>query len=421
MVLDILMFANILVPILCVIGFCHSNKGFLIDHVFIISAGYLFYWMMPIVTYQYGFLGNIFSEAKISSNLGVENDIIGYNIKIKYLIIAFGIYASFIIGHMLSIKIRINYYNIYPFSLKPLKYISYIFLVLLILHTIVSYESILKGYTMPIFALKGNIIALNLFILTLLIMYFTISNKSYKYTNIFKFNIFYIYLVSSILLASLGNRTWIICGILSFFIIYTNYYKRLSIKYLLLLFISLIVILAIFARFRTGNFTEINFNRIIYLAFFDTYAIHNGIKSYLVNNEIQYFNIPLVLLSKLLNIIPSLIFPNKGEFYITYSDIGANFKSIQAAWHSFGSMMIHFGSLGSMLLSFSLPFLLNYLRNSIYMKASYVVITAHFAAPFFRDFDNYAIKIILQICIIMPLLYLIICNIYLKIKYYLFR
>ena len=410
--LDILMFANIVFPILCIIGFCHSNKGIIIDHVFIISAGYLFYWMMPLVTYHYGFLENIFNEEKYAIYFGVENNMIEYAMKIKYLIIAFGIYVSFIIGHALSIRIKINYYKIYPFSLKPLKYLSYIFLALLILFTITYQEYYLKGYTKSIFTLKGNIIALNLFILTLLIMYFTLSNKSYKYTNVFKNNTFYIYVISSILLASLGNRTWIICGILSFFIIYTNYYKRLPIKYLTLLFVSLIIGLAVFARYRTGNFDSISIKRIIQLGFFDTYAIHNGLKAYLVNNEIQNFNFPIVLLSKLYNIIPTLIIPNKEEMYTTYSEIGVNFKSIQSAWHSFASLMVHFGAGGSMLLAFFLPFMLNYLRKSIYLKASYVVITAHFAAPLFRDFDNFAIKIFLQICIIMPLIYLLICNIY---------
>jgi hypothetical protein len=121
-------------------------------------------------------------------------------------------------------------------------------------------------------------------------------------------------------------------------------------------------------------------NRIIYLGLFDTFAIHNGLKGYLINNEIQIFNFRIVLFSKLYNMIPSLIMPNKEVLYFTYSEIGVDFKSIQAAWHSFASLMLHFGAGGSMLVSFSFPILLNYLRNSIYLKASYVVITAHCAA-----------------------------------------
>ena len=381
MLLNLLLITNTVVPILCIIGFCHSKKGFQIDHVFIISAGYLYYWMMPLFTYHYGFLETLnFNEKEFSSILGVENYIIEYNMKIKYLIITFGIYASFIIGHALSIRIRMNYYRIYPFSIKPLSYLSYIFLALLIVITVANYEYYFRGYTKTIFTFKGNVIALNLFILTLLIMFFTLSDKSYKYKYIFKNNIFYVYLISSFFLASLGNRTWIVCGILSFFIIYTNYYKRLPIKYIMLGFITLIIVLAVFAQYRTGNFSRMPINRIIYLGLFDTFAIHNGLKGYLINNEIQIFNFPIVLFSKLYNMIPSLIMPNKEVLYFTYSEIGVDFKSIQAAWHSFASLMLHFGAGGSMLVSFSFPILLNYLRNSIYLKASYVVITAHCAA-----------------------------------------
>ena len=110
MLLNLLLITNTVVPILCIIGFCHSKKGFQIDHVFVISAGYLYYWMMPLFTYHYGFLETLnFNEKEFSSILGVENYIIEYNMKIKYLIITFGIYASFIIGHALSIRIRMNY------------------------------------------------------------------------------------------------------------------------------------------------------------------------------------------------------------------------------------------------------------------------------------------------------------------------
>jgi hypothetical protein len=52
MLLNLLLITNTVVPILCIIGFCHSKKGFQIDHVFVISAGYLYYWMMPLFTYH---------------------------------------------------------------------------------------------------------------------------------------------------------------------------------------------------------------------------------------------------------------------------------------------------------------------------------------------------------------------------------
>ena len=41
-------------------------------------------------------------------------------------------------------------------------------------------------------------------------------------------------MISSLLLLSLGNRTWFICGIVSFFVVYTNYFKRIGENYRIL-------------------------------------------------------------------------------------------------------------------------------------------------------------------------------------------
>jgi hypothetical protein len=417
MLLDLLMISNIAVPIMCIIGFCHNDKGFIIDHVFILSAGFIFYWILPVCIYYFGFFISPFSlsQSAISASYGVTYINLTRILQLQYLIITSGIYTSFIIGHILSVRMRIIYFRINHFSLKPLKYLAFVYLAFLILLTVGHYGYLFKGYTKEVFTLKGNIITLNILILTVLMMYFTLLDKSSKFRNIFHNYIFYLYLICTILLASLGNRTWIICGILSFFIIYTNYYKRIPIKWAGLGLALLVVVVATSAQYRTGNFTSIPTDRIISLALHDTFVIHLGLKDYLSNNDINLFNFPIVLVSKLYKIIPTLIMPNKAEMYYTYSDIGVNFFSVQAAWHSFGTLMTHFGAVGSMLLSFILPFIMNYLKNSIYLKASFIVITAHFAAPFFRDFDDFIIKIVLQICIIMPLIYLLICNIYPKI------
>ena len=97
--------------------------------------------------------------------------------------------------------------------------------------------------------------------------------------------------------------------------------------------------------------------------------------------------------------------------YYSYSEIGSNITSVQGSNHTFVLLMVHFGIIGSMILAFLLPFLLNYLMGSIHFIAIYVFLTAHFAAPLFRDFDNYVIKIFLQFALLMPLLYLFICGI----------
>ena len=218
-------------------------------------------------------------------------------------------------------------------------------------------------------------------------------------------------MISSLLLLSLGNRTWFICGIVSFFVAYTNYYKRISFKYAVIGVLLLILLLGTIPNIRTGNADAISIHSIVYLTLFDSFAMFNGLKYYLINNGIDYFNYPIILFSKIIGIIPTHLMPNKSDYYTSLSDIGVDYIGIQAAWHTFPLLMIHFGIIGSILLAFISPIVLQYLKQSAHLKASYITIVAYLAAPFFRDFDNYAIKIVLQMSIIMPISYLIICHI----------
>ena len=156
---------------------------------------------------------------------------------------------------------------------------------------------------------------------------------------------------------------------------------------------------------------EITHGRIMYMALYDTFATHNSLKYFLVENDLQYFKFPLVLISEIFNIIPSTIMHNKSILYFQYEDIGSNIKAVQGSTHTFAVLMTHFGIIGSLVLSFLLPFILNFFKGSMHFMATYVFITAHFAAPFFRDFDNFAIKIFLQFALLMPLLYLFLCGI----------
>ena len=150
---------------------------------------------------------------------------------------------------------------------------------------------------------------------------------------------------------------------------------------------------------------------IVFLALFDSFAMFNGLKYYFINNGIEYFNYPIILFSKIIGITPTHLMPNKSDYYISLSDIGVDYIGIQAAWHTIPVLMIHFGIIGSILLAFISPIVLQYLKQSAHLKASYITIVAYLAAPFFRDFDNYAIKIVLQMSIIMPVSYLVICYI----------
>ena len=432
MLLNSLIAVNFIIPLLGMIIFCVNKKGLKVDHVFLFSAGFLYFWIMPLMTYQFK-IDKIYNEIMVAYNksyvaattisekvfansFGVENYIVSDDIYIKYLIILFCIYAAFILGEFVTCKIKYKPKIISVFSIKPLDVILYIYLGVLIFMTVVSYDYYFKGFaqiiTLTSFGLKAQMIALNIFLLTLMYMYFLNSKKLDRFNNIFINKYFVVYVASSLFLLSLGNRTWFICGVVSFFVVYTNYYKRISYKYFLVgTVIFFIFFLGIIPNIRAGNSDRITIFYTILLTLFDPFAMFNGLKYYLINNGIDYLNYPIILLSKVPSIIPTHLMPNKNDYYISLSDIGVDYTGVQAAWHTFPMLMIHFGIIGSILLAFISPIILQYLKQSAHLKASYITIVAYLAAPFFRDFDNYAIKIVLQMSIIMPVSYLIICYI----------
>jgi hypothetical protein len=168
----------------------------------------------------------------------------------------------------------------------------------------------------------------------------------------------------------------------------------------------------LWAQVRAGHFYNMTPHNTIHLGLLDSFAIHNSLKYYLISNEIPLFTIPISLFSEIFNMIPSIILPSKSELYFTISDFGVDLISIQSASHTFPALMSHFGVIGTIIISFFTPFLLNYFKHYIHFKASYIIIVAYITAAFFRDYNIFAIKLFLQFSILMPIIYLSMCNIF---------
>ena len=46
MFLEFLVILNILTPVYCIYIFCYNESGFKLDHVFIVSCGFIYFWML---------------------------------------------------------------------------------------------------------------------------------------------------------------------------------------------------------------------------------------------------------------------------------------------------------------------------------------------------------------------------------------
>ena len=166
--LNSLIVVNFIIPLLGMVVFCVNKKGLKIDHVFLFSAGFLYFWIMPLMIYklkiyeiysmmlfaihgkylidEIGLLLSIITEKAFSDNFSVENYVVSDDKYIKYLILLFCIYAAFIIGELISSKIKYKTHRVSSFSLKPLDVILYIYLGILILMAVFSYNYYFKGF-----------------------------------------------------------------------------------------------------------------------------------------------------------------------------------------------------------------------------------------------------------------------------------
>ena len=52
MLLNSLIIVNFIVPLLGMVVFCVNKKGCKIDHVFLFSAGFLYFWIMPLMRHK---------------------------------------------------------------------------------------------------------------------------------------------------------------------------------------------------------------------------------------------------------------------------------------------------------------------------------------------------------------------------------
>ena len=300
MFLDFLILLNIVTPIICIYKYCYNKSGFKLDHVFIISSGFIYFWMIPLTVYHYNLFSDSINEIDFAHRVELKPFFINDETSVRYLIFIFFIYASFIFGEYISSRIRYKYFRISQFSTKPLSYVLLIYTLLLAILTSVTSGHYFKGYTGSYFSLQGNVIALNLMLLMLLYLKFFHSYKSNNFINIFKSWFFVVYFISTLLLASLGNRTWVVRGVLSFFVLYSNFFKRIPKYFMILGFISLIIVIGVIPILRDaqGSIENLSTLKIIYIAFYDSFASHNGLKYFFIYNEIYmilrlYFQCPL--------------------------------------------------------------------------------------------------------------------------------
>ncbi len=115
------------------------------------------------------------------------------------------------------------------------------------------------------------------------------------------------------------------------------------------------------------------------------------------SNQFDAVRMPVLLASDMVNVVPRLILPNKDDIRITPDEIGFNLDNPLGGLNAAVSLLVNFGSAGSLVAIFLLGAAMTRLRRAAsapraeVLRVTYSIITATLLMVFYRDFFGISI------------------------------
>lgn len=408
-----------ILPIVTIIRRWRSNNGIEVDHIFLFSCGFIFYWIMPIT------LGNTHYFKVYESSyplwISIFNNIRD-NTWVAYFLCCLLFYISFIAGDLFSRHIcKDNLKKQYSFNKKMLNIFLIISIALAIFFAHPMYQYLFIGYkkSTQIPAL-GSFTAATILLLSLAFIYSAkVYEDSQSQLTFGKtiFNHFFVcYLFFAILLVSMGGRMIVISSLLMLILFYSVYFNRLRALYVIGSFFLIVIVSHFILLFREASLKELvnleqyyNVNGLLVLLFSENYNVSFSLLDFLNKYDFPLLRFPIGLLSELITLIPSILLPTKSSFILRPDNYSV--LSPAGGMNAFVSLLICFGIMGTVVFLFLLSFGLGWLKKNATLPylAIYIMASGWLGAFFFRDFQQTMIKEILEFSILVPLFITIIC------------
>ena len=416
----LLLIINLFLPFIIIVRRILSTGGLELDHIFLFTCGFYFYWIGPIII--------------ATVNIATTYDILEFNKWLSYyfevsqdklsiyLICTLILFLAFFIGDVISNKLHKTNIEIKSIINNKFLYIFLIIFTLLSLfHVYPLIGKLFTGYKIfTMYAATGPFTANLIALLSIALLYVVkLEHAKLSMYNFIRAIInpaFIIFFIMCILLASLGTRSLLIASILIYASLYSCYYKTLGIISSFTLFVSVLLLSQVILLFRIGaKFWHINnysIGSIVKFLISDPLIISYSLWDFLIKYEIPYINYPFSLLSHLIGLIPSFIFPLKYEYYIEYASLGYKIVAAQGTTNTFVSLLINFGLIGAIVFLFCISYFMAWLRkqNTQPYITMYVMTCGWLGISFFRIFETTMIKYIFQFSLLIPLIIAIITN-----------
>jgi len=388
-----------------------------VDHLLLIIAGFVFYWLLPIYAYEHNLFINHHRELYES---------ISYSDKKIYIYYVLIIILSFLLGDWISNKFTstFSFQNFYC-SRKVLDTFYWILLALGFYSVFFMRNVFFTGYDAAglwphergwFISVCSCLITLNVVNSLTQIVYNpeNISKNRIIFLLIFNKYFFSAFLFNFLMLTT-GNRGYFVVFILSMLLIYNEINNGIYLKNLIILFFLFVVFNSSIALIRSRDiFATLSFDRHLGNFFYESVNVGITLLYHIQNMDYNLVEFPDVLISKFIGIIPSAIFPGKFALMISPADVGKSVIRYQATTHNYVEFMINFGLIGTIFIFFFIGIGLNWLKSKKHYVPIYIAVSAQIPFFFFRSFYDAIVKYIFEFSILLPLLILFISYVYRK-------
>jgi len=215
-----------------------------------------------------------------------------------------------------------------------------------------------------------------------------------------------LFLPANLVLFLSGSRLYFISFLLMLVVYWTNFTHRIRAVRIGAFLLGAIVLMGIVGAYRAGGGG--NHSVIANLAAEPMYTSFSLV-SFLGSHKFDMWNFPIYLLSDLVNLVPSAVFPGKLALIKDMPGVYSPF----GAMNSFVSFQFNFGVFGTSAFMFLLGYGLARLRRrfDLWSQVAYVLTCGWLPLAFFRDpFSVSLVKDILEFSLILPAAIILICR-----------
>mgnify|MGYP003412776745 CR=1 FL=1 len=349
-----------------------NNKFY---HVWYFLFGYVYYLIIPLM---------VISSRNWEDAPGINILYDYYKDKYvgEYILIVAGLLLFFLIGAYLPVanfkRNKIKTSSTYI----PIKRIFFIAFPVFLFSQYTVYANrghLFQGYTLDFEDLfVGTICTANM-----LFLFLYLYNKSgindQKYNTYLK----YILIELVIVILSFGTRMY---AMISFFALLTYFHEKskISNRKLLIVF-SIVVLFILIVGIWRGN-GDIDFDTMVYIAFGEPiFTWISAISMFDMNAEFPWFSFPYEILSSVVNYIPTVLLPNKGDFIVQSA---LKYAAPQGAKSILLTLVSNFGMIGSFFAIFYVGYIFSYIRlywKTIFGRTYYYCACGIIPFQFFRD------------------------------------